>query len=149
LFWLLWPFQWVNLTLHPERTRVLIVANGEALLIRPFMGPDLWMLPGGGLKRNETAEACAIREVEEEVGVTIVETQLKPIGNRKFVLRGLQYKSINFAVELSEKPNIKVRPLEVRSYCWAPLREIESMYVAREVSISVKRFTPTEQEALL
>lgn len=34
-------------------------------------GSDTWAFPGGHLEWQETPEACAIREVEEEVGVRI------------------------------------------------------------------------------
>jgi len=149
LFWCTWPLQWLNLHLHPERTRVLIVACGEALLIRPFMGPAIWLLPGGGLKHKETAEACAVREVKEEVGVDLMETELMPLGKRSFVLRGLPYKSINYAVEMSEKPNVHTRWYEVYSYSWVPLADIDSIDIAKEVKQSVKRFIPSKQEALL
>jgi ADP-ribose pyrophosphatase YjhB (NUDIX family) len=46
-----------------------IVANaaGEVLLVRhSYQAPGRWMLPGGGLRRNERAEDTAAREVLEE-----------------------------------------------------------------------------------
>ena len=44
---------------------------GELLLIRNSYGPRRreFVLPGGGIKRSETPEAAALREVREEVGV--------------------------------------------------------------------------------
>jgi len=149
LFWSTWPLQWINLKLHPERTRVLIVAEKEVLVVKPFMGPGKWLLPGGGLKYNETAEACAVREVKEEVGIDITETQLKPLGRRSLVLKGLPYKSINYVVELSEKPHIHTIWYDIQSYRWVSLNDIDLLDIAREVKLSVKRFIPTEQEALL
>ena len=44
---------------------------GELLLVRNSYGPrrSEFVLPGGGIKRKETPEAAALREVREEVGV--------------------------------------------------------------------------------
>lgn len=52
----------------------VVVTNlaGDVLLLRHSYGPKVWALPGGGLKRGEDAEACARREVHEEVGVKLV-----------------------------------------------------------------------------
>ena len=55
--------------------RVLLVRNGEVLLVRHTYR-DGWFLPGGGVKRHETLEAAARREAHEEVGATIGELRL-------------------------------------------------------------------------
>ena len=55
--------------------RVLLVRNGEVLLVRHTYR-DGWFLPGGGLKRHETLKAAARREAREEVGATIGELRL-------------------------------------------------------------------------
>lgn len=41
---------------------------GRVLLVRHSYGSGTWMLPGGGLGRNEDAVAGAVREFAEEVG---------------------------------------------------------------------------------
>ncbi|WP_162895878.1 NUDIX domain-containing protein [Novosphingobium sp. THN1] len=49
----------------------VIAANaaGEVLLVRhSYHARDTWMLPGGGLGRNERPEATALRELFEETG---------------------------------------------------------------------------------
>ncbi len=55
--------------------RVLLVRNGEVLLVRHTYR-DGWFLPGGGVKRRESLEAAAHREAREEVGATIGEMRL-------------------------------------------------------------------------
>ena len=45
--------------------------EGRLLLVRHSYGPGGWALPGGGMKRGETAEAAALREAAEEVGCRI------------------------------------------------------------------------------
>lgn len=52
--------------------------DGRILLVRHSYGPDGWYFPGGGIRRNETAEQAAYREMREETGCAIV--SLTPVG---------------------------------------------------------------------
>jgi 8-oxo-dGTP pyrophosphatase MutT (NUDIX family) len=49
--------------------RVLLARDGCILLVRHTYHPG-WLLPGGGVKRGETLEQAARREVHEETGLT-------------------------------------------------------------------------------
>jgi 8-oxo-dGTP pyrophosphatase MutT (NUDIX family) len=50
--------------------RVILVRDEQVLLVRHSYMPG-WYLPGGGLKRNESFGAAAVREAREEVGAHI------------------------------------------------------------------------------
>ncbi|MCR4261270.1 MAG: NUDIX hydrolase [Candidatus Colwellbacteria bacterium] len=52
---------------------VVLVRQGKLLLVQEAVGGirGLWGLPGGGIKRKETAEKAVIREAKEEVGFDI------------------------------------------------------------------------------
>ncbi|MEW6030886.1 MAG: NUDIX domain-containing protein [Chloroflexota bacterium] len=55
--------------------RVMLVRDGQVLLVRhTYVGG--WYLPGGGLKRGETVEDAARREVREETGAVLGEVSL-------------------------------------------------------------------------
>lgn len=43
-------------------------AAGKVVLVRHSYAPG-WRLPGGGVKRSETPEAAALRELREEIGL--------------------------------------------------------------------------------
>jgi 8-oxo-dGTP diphosphatase len=57
----------------PNAASVAIVRDSKVLLIKRAYAPyqHLWTLPGGRLEAGETIEQCAIREIREEVGLTI------------------------------------------------------------------------------
>ncbi|MBQ8288637.1 MAG: NUDIX domain-containing protein [Clostridia bacterium] len=61
---------------HPNftKTRIacrgIVVRDGMLLLSRETV-TDWWLIPGGGLEADETAEECCIREVREETGYTV------------------------------------------------------------------------------
>jgi ADP-ribose pyrophosphatase YjhB (NUDIX family) len=48
--------------------RLLVLNGDDVLLIRHTYQPG-WFMPGGGLKRNETLEEAARRELREETGL--------------------------------------------------------------------------------
>ena len=59
------PSFWVGAMCFVER------ADGAVLLVRQSYR-KAWTLPGGLLKRNEAPIDAAVRELEEEVGITVV-----------------------------------------------------------------------------
>jgi ADP-ribose pyrophosphatase len=57
----------------PNAASVALVRDGRVLLIKRAYAPyqHLWTFPGGRMDPGETVEQCAIREVQEELGVVI------------------------------------------------------------------------------
>jgi 8-oxo-dGTP diphosphatase len=52
----------------------VVLEQGRVLLAHRFAEahlPDLWEFPGGKIDSGETPEACAVREVAEELGIQI------------------------------------------------------------------------------
>lgn len=60
-------------TPEPNAASVAIVREGRVLLIKRAYAPyqHLWTLPGGRIEADESIEQCAIREIAEEMGLTI------------------------------------------------------------------------------
>ncbi|GMN13869.1 NUDIX domain-containing protein [Altererythrobacter sp. MTPC7] len=48
---------------------------GEILLVRHAYGPQVWTLPGGGMKRGEEPVETARREMQEELGAVLVDAR--------------------------------------------------------------------------
>jgi len=60
--------------------------NGDVLLLKHSYGPEVWGLPGGGLKSGEDPFAAAHREVCEEIGITLA--RIEAIGVIEEVISG-------------------------------------------------------------
>lgn len=56
---------------------VITNLGGDVLLLKHSYGPDVWSLPGGGLKTGEDPLAAARREVREELGVELA--RIEPV----------------------------------------------------------------------
>ena len=72
---------------------VLVVAaalynpDGEILLAQRPEGKQLaglWEFPGGKVEPGESPEAALCRELNEELGITVNETDLEPILQQKY-----------------------------------------------------------------
>ena len=77
----------------PNAASVAVFDGGRVLLIQRARAPWLgkWSLPGGRLEAGEDAEACARREISEEIGLSIYGlrpvTQMALGGPQNFVLQ--------------------------------------------------------------
>src|SRR6185312_6011200 len=58
---------------EPNAASVALIENGRVLLIQRAFEPlaSLWTLPGGRREPGETIEATAIRELREELALTV------------------------------------------------------------------------------
>jgi len=96
--------------------------------------PGLWEFPGGKLEPGETAEACLIREIEEELGCTIeVGAQVEDTLHTypEVTVRLITY----FAVIKKGTPT----PREHEKLVWLPTSELESLEWAPADIPAVKR----------
>ena len=100
---------------------VLIVQNGEVLLVRPTY-KNSWSLPGGGLKRNETLAQAAQREVCEEVGFTLHDLRFVTIHSNL-----MSAKSDHVALYISESftpPAGRHHSYEIDDYRFFPINAL-------------------------
>lgn len=110
------------------RTREGISGGGDILLLHKPRKKDAWQLPQGGMEQGETAGECAVRELEEEAGLTGV-TMLGesstvyqydfPASYRRFRPDHICGQRIAFVFAVSpENPVITVDAKEVDRYEW-------------------------------
>lgn len=54
-----------------DRSQAMVCRDGKLLLVEHIMrGRDFFSLPGGGIEGDETPEEAALRELQEEAGVS-------------------------------------------------------------------------------
>lgn len=76
--------------------------SGAVLLLRHSYGPDVWSLPGGGLKSQEIAESAARREVREELGIELA--TMTALGTITETISGAPHTAHLFAAQVAEHP---------------------------------------------
>lgn len=101
---------------------VALLRRDDVLLIQRNRPPSegLWTLPGGRLEAAETAEACAIREVREELGLAVF--GLKPLRR----LRHGAYELQVFGTQIFEG-EIVPDVAEVRAWRWVRPAELGAL----------------------
>lgn len=83
--------------------------------------PGFWELPGGKLEPGESPDAAAVREVREELGVTIrVERVLDPIEHEYEHARVRLFTCVGTL----EDPTAPVRHLQVAAHRWCDLNAL-------------------------
>ena len=81
IYWLLLPYRLTWLATTNRVGVVLTNQTGEIFLVKNWLGDDTWRLPGGGVKRGESSEVAASRELVEEIGVTCQPASLSYLGS--------------------------------------------------------------------
>lgn len=62
-------------------SKILVENNGKFLLVKISYAHKSWTIPGGGMKRGESAEEAALREIQEEADINL--TGVTKIGEYK------------------------------------------------------------------
>ena len=102
---------------------VIIVDEGRLLLLKrkSVHGAGTWSTPGGHLEFRESPDACAIREVKEETGVSIGHVHFIAITNDDFAASGKHYITIWMQGRyISGTPTITA-PYEMSAVDWFAL----------------------------
>ena len=82
---------------YPQVGIGIIITKGDQVLLmkrKGSYGDGTWSTTGGHLEFGESLEECAIREVREEVAVTITDITFRAITNDLFETEGKHYVTI-------------------------------------------------------
>lgn len=119
LYWIMLPAIWVYARNTKPRARVILVCQGQVLVVKNWLGAGGWSLPGGGLESHEQADAAAVREISEELGISIESDKLLSLGEYTAVERGrLKSRYYLYGYEFQHKPEITPAKSEIVDHTW-------------------------------
>lgn len=96
---------------------MVLVNEGKVLVMKQWIGPGKWQLPGGGLHRGESLPGGAARELREETSLVLDPRQLIPIGKGIYKNRGLSFVFHAFASSVASG-SVRAQRLEVSELAW-------------------------------
>jgi 8-oxo-dGTP diphosphatase len=107
-----------------------LVCEGRILILQrhpeKFQGLT-WGVPGGKLEPKEEASSAVIREVLEEVGISIPHSQLNFLGPLFVRLKNLDYIFEIFFCIFTEQPEVILEKSEHIEYGWFTLEQAKEL----------------------
>lgn len=119
-------YGWITKT---PRSRVVVYdERGHILLIQGVFEKNSWSLPGGGVNRREGLAEAAIRELSEEVGVSLSTSDIEML----FSVKSHSHEEWVFKayIDSSDLPEASPSRFEVKDMKWFPadnLPEVNSL----------------------
>ena len=82
----------------------VIISNpsGEILMLRHSYGPQVWAFPGGGIDKGEDPRDAALREVKEELGLTL--DAVESLGTMREEISGSPHTAFLFTATTDATP---------------------------------------------
>jgi len=120
-----WPAFFIYYKLGYGRTRVILLHEGRVLVMKQWISPGKWALPGGGLHRGESAAEGAARELYEETSLRLDPRQLQPVGVGHHRCWGLRYDYHVFITKIGSK-SVRAQRIEVSELEWLELGDLRS-----------------------
>lgn len=109
-----------------HRDKILLVKNSYV---------DYFSLPGGNVRSQETPKEAALRELEEEIHLTVDGAQLEIALDHHHEWQGRPDHVVIFELDAQEKPTVKVDNREVVAAEW----------VTAEAALNRNLFPPLRQ----
>lgn len=128
---------WKRFNIQTQGVRIMAVYNQQLILVRHWYNP-LWVMPGGGIKKHETPEQSATRELREEIGIQVDQFDYK-LGSYSNNKEGKNDTVHCFVIDLKEKPiiNKKRFNIEVSDIIWGSMQDLpESTSIATRTRIA-------------
>ncbi len=99
--------------------RIILLQEDRVLLVNHYHAPWVWTLPGGGIEKDESPEAAAIREVKEETGLDLL--SMTKIGAFLNTRKGETHVFYSTRFEGVISPTVKFEIMECK---WFPLDQL-------------------------
>lgn len=110
-------------TLHAVSAKVAIYNPTRTKVLLTEYLPGKYGLPGGHLEGTETPDQAAVREVSEELGITLDATIMQ---SKSFWRHDGGKIVLGYTATLPEDTEFTLDPVEVEAVHWVPLSDIEA-----------------------
>jgi 8-oxo-dGTP diphosphatase len=128
---------WWRLSRPQSESAVVAVYVGPALLLVRQSYRKGWHLPGGGIRRGETAEAAARRELVEEL--SLVPIALHFAGIAREIWSGRREQIHIFELRLTELPEVEIDNREIIAVQLFSASELQRMALIGPVAAYLGR----------
>lgn len=99
--------------------RAILVNDDNILLVRHTYR-DSWYLPGGGVKKGETHSEGLVRELQEELGITLEEFSLFGTYTNDY-----EYKNDHIIIFISDRFDLKgIMDNEIKEFAFFPMGKL-------------------------
>lgn len=98
--------------------------SGKILLVQHRAGH--WGFPKGHVEKGENIQQAALRELQEETGLTKVDLQVEPIVKKYvFEKNGKQVeKIVSYFVGVVDTKDVTIGQNEIQAFAWLPYEEV-------------------------
>lgn len=96
-------------------------------------GIGMWDLPGGFVDPNESLEEAVVRELQEELDITVTGAKYIFSNSNTYLYKDVEYKTCDafFKVELDERPIVQAQD-DVAAVEWVKLADVDIKLFAFE-----------------
>ena len=121
-----------------------IIRKGKKVLIAQrkkdsWMEPNKWEFPGGRVEPNETLEECLLREIREELGITICIDRLFMTTSHTYLRNGEAF-PITLWVFLADWKEGEVQHLDCQDAKWVDPKDLKKYDFAAADIVIVNKF---------
>jgi 8-oxo-dGTP pyrophosphatase MutT (NUDIX family) len=107
--------------------------DGEILLLRSSYRRG-WSLPGGGIARGESAREAAVRELREEIGLSVPAASLHEAQALEFTWEHRSDHTTIFELALAQRPTLRLDNREIVAAAFLAPKAIDLAEVAPHVA---------------
>jgi len=136
-FWICWPVLYVYLR-RSQRTRVVVRAGGQVLLVRSWLSDGQWGLPGGGMHRGESPALGAARELREETGLEVSADGLMELATESLAQHGLRFTCTFFLADIDKTGVFQTQRGEIIEAQWFHMADVTAPGFQPEVKRALK-----------
>lgn len=131
VYYLVWPAGVIGVN-GSVRTRLLLVSGTKVLVLRDWISNGKWGLTGGGLKKNEDPLQGLIREIKEEIDITLKESEIISLGDKPYDHGVFHFHIHYFYATVAEPKEVNTHH-EVKEARWIETDELNADNASEDV----------------